>query len=128
MDILLNYLEEVEKLVTEFHNEDDIYIRMIGVQAINIHDDLRSTLFFHVSGFMRVKEYLTYMDKYYANPIVKKFLGKAKISNFRTFREKLFFVLISRRHVYLYYYLCASIKRFKIFIEFVREKIRGTKR
>lgn len=124
MEILLEYLEKIENFVKEFHNGDALYERMIGVQAVNIQGDLRSTLFFHVSGFMQVKKYRTYMDSYYANPVIKKYLDKPRISDFRTFRERLFYVLISRRYVYLYYYLCASLKRLKLFTGFIRKWIR----
>lgn len=125
LGIILDVYAKTEQFVIEYHKDDEYYERMLGVLAIKLQRDLRSTLFFHASGFMPVKEYRIYMDSYYANPAIKKYLDKPKISDFRNFRDKLLYPLISRRHVYLYYFLCASLKRIKLFIGFIRKNIRA---
>lgn len=127
MDILLDYLGKIEEFVTAFHNKDDLYIRMIGVQAINIHGDLRLTQFFHISGFMPFKEYRTYMNDYYASPIVKKYLNKPKISDFRTLKDKMCYFLISRHHVCLYYYIFAILKKIKGKVYMIGKRINSAK-
>lgn len=105
MEILLDYLKRVEEFIKKYHKGDKLYEKMIGVQAINIQGDLRTTLFFNTAGFMPIKEYLTYMNVYYANSVVKKYLKKLKISDFNTFRDKMWYRLISGHHVYIYYYV-----------------------
>lgn len=107
MEILLAFYAKVEGFVAEYHSGDERYERMLGVLAIRIQGDMRSTMFFHDAGFMPVKEYLTYLNTFYSDPIVKKYVSKPKLSDFHNMKEKVYYILVSRHHVYLYYWVCA---------------------
>ena len=121
--ILLALYNEAEEFVIKYHQGNQCYERMLGVLAIKLQGDLRNTMFFNAVGFMPVNEYLNYMEAFYANPVIKKYLDKPNVSDFRTFGEKILYILISRQHVYIYYYLCASVKLFKSLIKFIKKAL-----
>ena len=123
LDILLAFYTEAEEFVIKYHQGNQCYERMLGVLAIKLQGDLRNTMFFNAVGFMPVNEYLNYMEAFYANPVIKKYLDKPNVSDFRTFGEKILYILISRQHVYIYYYLCASVKLFKSLIKFIKKAL-----
>ncbi len=128
LDILLGFYAKAEEFVIKYHKGDKCRERMLGVLAIKIHGDLRNTLFFNSAGYMPVKEYQIYMMMYYTDPSIKKYLNKPKISDFHSFRDKLSYVLISNRHIYLYYYFCASIMRLKLIVRSIKCRQRTIKR
>lgn len=113
LDVLLDFYAKTEQFVIEYHKDDEYFGRMLGVLAIRLQGDLRSTMFFNAAGFMPVNEYLNYMEVFYANPVVEKYINKPKFLDFHGLKEKVYYVLISRHHVYLYYLICTIAKRFK---------------
>ena len=113
MNILLEFYHKAVEFVEGYHCGDVNYERMLGVLATKIHEDLRETMFFNATGYMPVKEYLYYMGIYYDDPAVKKYIKKARTSDFHRFRDKLSFVLLSGEHVYLYYYIGAFLRKTK---------------
>lgn len=103
MDILLALLQEAEKFVSKYHPNDQEYARALGIFTISIHYDLRKTLFFHSGKRMLYHEYQMYMNQYYNDEVVKRYIDKCLLKDFKRIRNKVNFFLIAGHHMFLYY-------------------------
>lgn len=116
LNILVRFLREAEIFVQKKHGEESEYCKMLGVLVIAIQKDLEATMFFHPGGHMGLKEYRGYMEQYYDDEVVKRYLNKCSIKDFRAPKDKVRFILISKRHIYLYYYLMSAWQKVKTII------------
>ena len=103
LDILLVFLQEMENFIQINHSNDKIYFKFLGIQTINILGDIRATMFFHPSGCIRYQEFCRYMKQYYTNKVVKQYIGKCSLKDFKGIRSKVNYFLIAGHHIFLYY-------------------------
>lgn len=116
LDILLMFLREMEIFIQKNHDNDELYLKFLGNQTINILGDVNVAMFFHSTGRMDYSEYCKYMERYYNNDVVKRYIVKCSLSDFKTIREKVTYLLIRDRHVFLYYVIASTyqyIRRYK---------------
>lgn len=110
MDIIFNVFEEYERYVLKYHSNEEAYARMLGKAVIAGQGDIRSTMFFHPDGRMPYREYCRYMDCYYDHEIVKRYVGRCRLSDFRRIKDKIKYLLIAGHHVFLYYWIFAAYR------------------
>ena len=103
LDILLALLKEAEKFVRKYHQHDEKYARALGIFTIAIHGDLKKTLFFYSGKRMFFHEYQKYMNQYYNDEVVKRYIGKCSLNDFKGIRGKTNYLLLVGHHVFLYY-------------------------
>lgn len=105
LTILLSFLHAAEQFVVNNHPDDIRFERSLGLHSIFIHKTLRRTLFFHPNHSVSKKEFADYMECYYNDSVVDKYINKCRLRDCRSYKDILFFLLITRRHVSAYYYL-----------------------
>lgn len=105
LDIELAYLHEMERFISDKHNGEKIYERGLGNSAISIQVLIAKTLFFHPDHFITKKQFDVYMQRYYNDPVVKRYIDKADIRDCKSLKKKILFILLTGRHTFLYYYL-----------------------
>lgn len=102
MSILRSFFHEAEKFVKERHANDNSFEHLLGALAINMLADFE-WIYFSPKQPTSYKDYLKYMDQYYGDPIVKKYIKQCRLSDMRTLAKKVKFVLLSGRHLFVYY-------------------------
>ena len=118
LDILLMFLREMEIFIHRNHNNDERYLKFLGIQTINILGDINITMFFHSTGRMNYSEYCRYMERYYNNDVVKRYMVKCSFNDFKTIRRKVNYLLIRNHCVFLYYvvaFIYQYMRRYKEF-------------
>lgn len=103
LSIVLSFLYKAEEFVKERHAGESDYERMLGVQTFRVIGDLDEVLFFHPEHPITFKEYKKYMQLYYDESLVKMYMKKCRLSDIRTFKKFVRFVLLARKHLFLYY-------------------------
>ncbi len=113
MNIMFQVLRESENFVWSYHKNEEEYMRRLGAKTIAIQKEMRGAMFFHPTGYMSYSEYCEYMTQYYDNDIVKRYIGKCSLSDFKTIKNKMQYFLIAGHHVFLYYVIALFISESK---------------
>ncbi len=113
IDIMLSGTHEIDRFMCEKHPGELDYEKALGVGSVNHEKEIRDILFFHRDGHLPYKEYLPQMRRYCEDPIVAEYIGACRLSDFETIREKIKYLLILKRHYFLYYYIYAVWNKIK---------------
>ncbi|MCD8371495.1 MAG: glycosyltransferase [Clostridiales bacterium] len=111
--IMIRVLEEAEKFVEQYHNEDIDYKKALGVRAISQGGSIEHTYTLHEKSRLSLDEIRSVTKNYLHNENVGKYIMLCSIGDFTTLKRKIRYLLFRQKSLFLYSCFC-RLRRMQI--------------